>query len=69
MGKDDFGASRELVIAKATEIFGSREDAVAWLERPAMALEQKVPATMLDSRAGGETVANLLLQLEYGVYV
>lgn len=60
---------REMVIEKAIEVFGSREDALAWLERPAMALEQKTPASMLGSEGDRRTVSNLLLQLEFGVYV
>jgi len=65
MGTD----TREMVIEKAIKVLGSREDALAWLERPAIALEQKTPASMLSSESGRRTVSNLLLQLEFGVYV
>lgn len=57
------------IVAKATELFGTREEAVAWLDRPAMALDQKSPASLLRTAAGRQTVGNLLLQLEHGVYV
>lgn len=69
MGTETTDLIREMVIEKAIEVLGSREDALAWLERPAMALEQKTPASMLGSEGGRRKVSNLLLQLEFGVYV
>lgn len=57
------------IVAKATELFGTREEAVAWLDRPAMALDQKSPASLLRTATGRRTVGNLLIQLEHGVYV
>jgi putative toxin-antitoxin system antitoxin component (TIGR02293 family) len=61
--------SREMVIEKAVEVFGTREDALVWLDLPAMALGQTTPASLLGSEAGRQTVSNLLLQLEFGVYI
>ncbi|HEV2515638.1 MAG TPA: antitoxin Xre/MbcA/ParS toxin-binding domain-containing protein [Devosia sp.] len=57
------------VFAKAAEVFGTEDEARRWLEEPAMALDQRRPIDLLASPAGTELVENLLLQLEYGVYV
>lgn len=57
------------LLAKATEVLGTREAAEEWFNRPAMALEYKRPAEMLTTIPGAEAVERLLWQLEYGVYV
>jgi putative toxin-antitoxin system antitoxin component (TIGR02293 family) len=56
------------ILGRATEIFGSQAEAEAWLERPAMALEQRKPIDLLSTPAGVETVEELLTRLEFGVY-
>jgi putative toxin-antitoxin system antitoxin component (TIGR02293 family) len=56
------------VLAKATEVFGSREEAEAWLERPAIGLEQRRPIDLLETPAGVKLVEDHLGRLEYGVY-
>lgn len=56
------------VIAQATSVFGTKEAALEWLNKPAMALEGKVPLDLLDTSAGQEMVRDLLGRLEYGVY-
>lgn len=57
------------VFAKASEVLGSEEEAKHWLEARAMALDQRRPIDLLASPAGTELVENLLVQLEYGVFV
>lgn len=57
------------LLAKATEVFGTRDAAEEWFNRPAMALDYKRPAEMLTTPAGAESVERLLRQLEYCVYV
>ena len=37
------GNRGRLNVAKAMEVFGSQEEALAWLERPALGLEQRRP--------------------------
>lgn len=61
--------TRRQLIEKATEIFGSKADALAWLKQPAMALDQQPPASLLATEQGKRVVNNLLTQLEYGVYI
>lgn len=57
------------ILAKATEVLGSQEEAERWLERPAIGLDQRRPIDLLATPAGVELVENYLIQLEYGVYV
>ena len=44
--------TRREIIEKATEVFGSHKDGTAWLNRPAMALEQRSTASLLRSAEG-----------------
>ena len=57
------------ILAKATDVFGSREEAEQWLERPAMGLNQRRPIDLLATPAGVEIVETFLDRLNYGVYV
>ena len=57
------------ILAKATGVFGSQEEAEQWLERPAMGLDQRRPIDLLATLAGVELVEEFLTRLEYGVYV
>ena len=56
------------ILARATEVFGSQEDAEHWLDRPAMGLNQHRPIDLLATPAGLEMVEDFLTRLEYGVY-
>lgn len=56
------------ILAKATSIFGSKEEAEQWLERPAIGLDQRKPIDLLATPAGVELVEDFLTRLEYGVY-
>ena len=56
------------VLAKATAVFGSKQEAEQWLERPAMGLNQRKPIDLLATPAGVELVEDFLIRLEYGVY-
>jgi putative toxin-antitoxin system antitoxin component (TIGR02293 family) len=55
-------------LAKATEVFGSKEDAELWLSRPAMGLDGQKPIDLLQTVQGAELVSDFLGRLEYGVY-
>ena len=57
------------ILAKATEVFGSQEEAEQWLERPATGLDQQRPIDLLATPAGVELVEDFLQRLEYGVYM
>lgn len=56
------------ILAKATEVFGSQEEAEQWLERPAIGLDQRRPIDLLATPAGVELVEQYLTRLAYGVY-
>jgi putative toxin-antitoxin system antitoxin component (TIGR02293 family) len=56
------------ILAKATEVLGSQEEAEHWLERPAIALDQRRPIDLLATPAGVRLVEDLLGRIEYGVY-
>lgn len=56
------------VVARAEDILGTREKALAWLVKPNRALEMESPLSRLETEAGYETVRNLLGRIEYGVY-
>ena len=56
------------IVAKATEVFGSREEAEQWLERPAIGLNQRRPIDLLATPAGVEMVESFLERVDYGVY-
>ena len=56
------------ILARATQVFGSQEEAEQWLERPAMGLDNNRPLDLLDTPAGVAMVEDFLTRLEYGVY-
>jgi putative toxin-antitoxin system antitoxin component (TIGR02293 family) len=56
------------ILARATAVLGSKEEAEQWLERPATGLNQRRPIDLLATPAGLELVEDFLARLEYGVY-
>ena len=56
------------ILSRATAIFGSQAEAEAWLDRPALALDQRKPLDLLSTPAGVESVEDHLTRVEYGVY-
>ncbi len=56
-------------LAKATEVFGSQEEAEQWLQRPAIGLDGRRPIDLLATPAGVDLVEDFLTRLKYGVYV
>lgn len=57
------------ILARATVVLGSQQEAEQWLERPAIGLDQRRPIDLLATPAGVELVEDYLQRLEYGVYV
>ena len=55
-------------LAKASEVFGGREQAEAWMNRPAVGLDGQRPIEMLQTVQGTELVNDFLTRLEYNVY-
>jgi len=56
------------ILARATEIFGSKAEAQAWLHRPAMALDQRKPLDLLSTPADVKALEDHLIRIEHGVY-
>jgi putative toxin-antitoxin system antitoxin component (TIGR02293 family) len=56
------------ILAKASDIFGSQEEAERWLDSPAIGLNQHRPIDLLATPAGLEIVEDYLTRIEYGVY-
>lgn len=56
------------ILAQASEVFGSQEEAERWLERPAVGLDNNRPLDLLDTPAGVEMVEDYLGRMAYGVY-
>lgn len=56
------------ILAKATAVFGTQQEAEQWLERPAIGLDQRRPIDLLATPAGVEIVEDFLERIEYGVY-
>ena len=56
------------LLSKATEVFGTQQQAERWLEEPALALDDRRPIDLITTPAGVALVETLLRRLEYGVY-
>ncbi|WP_194723937.1 type II RES/Xre toxin-antitoxin system antitoxin [Noviherbaspirillum malthae] len=56
------------ILATATEVLGSQDEAERWLTSPAMGLEQRCPIELLSTPAGVELVEELLTRMQFGVY-
>jgi putative toxin-antitoxin system antitoxin component (TIGR02293 family) len=56
------------ILAKATSVFGTQDEAEQWLEQPAIGLDQHRPLDLLATPAGVKLVEDYLERLEYGVY-
>jgi putative toxin-antitoxin system antitoxin component (TIGR02293 family) len=54
-------------LAKATEIFGGKEEAERWMSKPAMGLDGQRPINLLQTVQGAELVSDFLTRLEYAV--
>ena len=56
------------ILAKATAVLGSQQEAEQWLERPAIGLDQRRPIDLLATPAGAKIVEDFLGRVEFGVY-
>ena len=62
------GRATAEILAKATRVLGSQEEAEQWLKRPAIGLDRRRPVDLLTTPAGAKLVETYLGRLEYGVY-
>ena len=56
------------ILSRATGIFGSKDEAEAWMSRPATGLDLRRPIDLMASPAGIEAIEDYLTRMEYGVY-
>jgi putative toxin-antitoxin system antitoxin component (TIGR02293 family) len=56
------------ILAKATRVLGSQDEAEQWLRRPAIGLDQQRPIDLLTTPAGVQLVEDYLGRLEYDGY-
>ena len=54
---------------KAICVFGDEAEAQRWLESPARGLDYKVPAQVMLTETGRQRVYDLLMQIDYCVYI
>lgn len=52
----------------AIHVLGMRELAQAWLNTPALALDGQIPVDLLGNETATQSVMDLLIRIEYGVY-
>ena len=56
------------VAAKGAEVFGDKENFLAWLNQPSIALANEAPVNLLKSRFGADMVLEELGRMEHGVF-
>ena len=56
------------MLARAEQIFSSREAAERWMAKPALGLEGRRPIDLLTSAEDLELLETFLWRIEYGVY-
>ena len=61
--------ARSDIIARATDVLGSHQDAEAWLHRPAIGLDNRCPVDLLTSAEGTKEVQDYLTKMDHGVYI
>jgi putative toxin-antitoxin system antitoxin component (TIGR02293 family) len=55
-------------VARASDVFGSRDKGVRWLRKPNRALGGEAPFDLLDTEIGEEQVVAVLDRIEHGVF-
>jgi len=56
------------ILAHATRVLGSQEEAERWLSTPAIWLDRRRPIDLVRTYPGARMVAEYLTRMEYGVY-
>lgn len=56
------------ILALATEVLESQDHAVSWLREPSDIFGDRTPLAVVSTDVGAEKIANILYQMEYGVY-
>ena len=56
------------VATKGTEVFEDKENFIAWLNHPSIALGNEVPIDLLRSRLGADMILDELGRIEHGIF-
>lgn len=64
----EHGLPPDEIATLAAKVLGSPTLADRWLQRPAIALDGRRPADLLATEQGAQSVRELLMRIEYGVY-
>ena len=67
-GESDRLVRTARIIARAIDVFGSREKAASWLDRPNRALGGEKPLSLLDTEIGAGQIEDVLGRMEHGVF-
>lgn len=59
----------EEIRRKAAYVLGDADEAQRWLERPARGLDYRIPVDVMLTETGRQQVYDLLLQIEYCVFI
>jgi len=58
----------EPIIERATEVLGTRQDAMRWLGTPVRGLAFATPISLLGTEEGARRVNDVLGQMEHGIW-
>lgn len=56
------------VVARAIEVLGNKEKALAWLRSPVAGLDNERPLDLIATANGRQDVENILGRIEHGVF-
>ena len=57
----------ERILERATDVIGTREEALRWMGTPVRALNYATPISLLSDGAGADRVLAVLTNLEHGI--
>ncbi|WP_081818744.1 MbcA/ParS/Xre antitoxin family protein [Pseudomonas sp. PH1b] len=57
------------LLIQATHTLGTRQNAERWLVSPVLALNRRSPCCLLTKPSGYTEVRDVLLRIEYGIYM
>ena len=60
---------REMVLARAEEVFGDKKLALEWLETPCYSLGNKIPLELIETTEGRGQVVNMLGRIKHGIFL
>lgn len=64
-----FVIRREAILAIAQRVLGTRPDAERWFTHRVRSLDYQTPCSLLSTQSGYQRVHDVLMQIEYGVYI